>query len=54
MVDQAAMEASVKYWNAHGGIGGHPVKLTVLNDNGESERQVALLRRDIAAGIANQ
>jgi branched-chain amino acid transport system substrate-binding protein len=45
VVDQAAMEASVKYYNAHGGIGGHPVKLTVLNDNGDETTAVSVLEQ---------
>jgi branched-chain amino acid transport system substrate-binding protein len=49
VVDQAAMEASVKYWNAHGGIGGHPVKLTVLNDNGDETTAVSQFEQYVSS-----
>jgi hypothetical protein len=34
-VDVASMRASAKYWNQRGGIDGHPITITVLNDNGD-------------------
>ena len=48
VVDQAAMQASVKYFNQHGGIGGHPIKLTILNDNGDETTAVSQLAQYLA------
>ena len=42
-VDQASTAAAAKYWNAHGGILGHPIKVVVLNDNGDPSTAVSQL-----------
>jgi branched-chain amino acid transport system substrate-binding protein len=42
VVDEAAMKASAAYWNQHGGILGHPVSITVLNDNGDETTAVSV------------
>ena len=41
--DAAAMQAAVNYINPKGGIGGHPVKLVMLNDNGDSNTGITVL-----------
>jgi ABC-type branched-subunit amino acid transport system substrate-binding protein len=41
-VDEAAEKASAAYWNANGGILGHPIKITVLNDNGDETTAVSV------------
>jgi branched-chain amino acid transport system substrate-binding protein len=41
-VDLASMQASAKYWNAHGGIDGHPVTITSINDNGDESTAVSV------------
>jgi hypothetical protein len=48
VVDQAAMQAGVKYFNAHGGLGGHQIKLTVLNDNGDETTAVSVLDKYVS------
>jgi branched-chain amino acid transport system substrate-binding protein len=40
VVDEAAMKASAQYWNQNGGILGHPIAITVLNDNGDETTAV--------------
>jgi branched-chain amino acid transport system substrate-binding protein len=42
VVDEAAMKASAAYWNQHGGILGHPISITVLNDNGDETTAVSV------------
>ena len=41
--DAASMQAAVNYINPKGGIGGHPVKLVMLNDNGDSNTGITVL-----------
>jgi branched-chain amino acid transport system substrate-binding protein len=43
VVDVASMKGAAAYWNAHGGILGHPIKVTVLNDNGDQSTAVTVL-----------
>ena len=43
VVDVASMKGAAAYWNAHGGIVGHPIKVTVLNDNGDQSTAVSVL-----------
>jgi branched-chain amino acid transport system substrate-binding protein len=42
-VDVASIQESAKYWNARGGILGHPITVTVLNDNGDETTAVSVL-----------
>jgi branched-chain amino acid transport system substrate-binding protein len=42
------MQGSVKYFNQHGGIGGRPIKLKVLNDNGDETTAVSQLAQYMA------
>jgi branched-chain amino acid transport system substrate-binding protein len=48
VVDEAAMKASAAYWNQHGGILGHPVSITVLNDNGDETTAVSVFDNYLA------
>jgi hypothetical protein len=42
LIDEASMKAAAEYWNQHGGILGHPIKITVLNDNGDESTAVSV------------
>jgi Periplasmic binding protein len=42
-IDVASEKASAAYWNAHGGIDGHPISITVLNDNGDETTAATVL-----------
>jgi branched-chain amino acid transport system substrate-binding protein len=43
VVDVASMKGAAAYWNARGGVLGHPIKITVLNDNGDQSTAVSEL-----------
>jgi branched-chain amino acid transport system substrate-binding protein len=42
-VDVASMKGAAAYWNAHGGILGHRIQVTVLDDNGDQSTAVSVL-----------
>jgi Periplasmic binding protein len=49
VVDEAAMKASATYWNQHGGILGHPIKITVIDDNGDESTAVSATDQYLAS-----
>src|ERR1700744_4608777 len=49
VVDEAAMKASATYWNQHGGIHGHPIKITVIDDNGNEPTGVSATDQYLAS-----
>jgi branched-chain amino acid transport system substrate-binding protein len=44
-------EAYFDYVNAHGGVQGHPVQFTIVDDQGSPSNAVALARKEVGAGI---
>ena len=57
-VTQDTLNAWVKWTNAHGGVNGHPVKVTVLNDKADPAQAKAVLKelveQDNVLGIVGQ
>lgn len=49
-IEKAVAEIIVDDWNASGGILGRPVKLTIENDNGDSQQGVATIQEKLNSG----